>query len=95
VKLLEGDRSEPTPPEQAATPPTESDNPIGALQEYCQSKALTMPIYELDDATEGFCCTVWAFGLTANATASVKKKAKTEAAVLLLEALARVKVYRV
>jgi hypothetical protein len=45
--------------------------------------------------TEGFCCKVWASGWMASATASAKKKAKTEAAALLLGALAGVQVYRV
>jgi hypothetical protein len=35
------------------------------------------------------------FKLMASATASAKKKAKTEAAALLLEALAKAQVYRV
>jgi len=35
------------------------------------------------------------FKLTASATASAKKKAKTEAVALLLGALARARVYRV
>jgi dsRNA-specific ribonuclease len=63
--------------------------------EYCQSKALPTPAYEFEDVAEGFCCTVRAFGLTANATAFAKKKAKTDAAALLLEALAGARVYRV
>jgi hypothetical protein len=92
----EGDRTVPAPlPEAEASLQTESDNPIGALQEYCQTKALPMPTYEFENVLEGFCCTVWASGLTASATASVKKKAKTEAAALLMAALAGARVYRV
>lgn len=51
-----------------------------------------MPTYEFKDVAEGFCCKVQELGLAASATASVKKKAKTEVAALLLEALARVRV---
>jgi dsRNA-specific ribonuclease len=90
----EGDHATPAP-QGDAPPSAESENPIGALQEYCQSKALTLPTYEFETVTEGFCCTVWTLGLTASATASTKKKAKTEAAALLLEALARVQIHRV
>jgi hypothetical protein len=94
VLHLDGDSDYPMPlPEPLL--PAEAENPIGALQEYCQSKALPTPIYEFKEVTEGFCCIVRAVGLTANATASAKKKAKTEAAALLLEALARAWVYRV
>jgi hypothetical protein len=96
IKVLhldsQGDRSPTALPEQAATPLVESENPIGALQEYCQSKGLTMPTYDFEDVAEGFCCTVWALALMASATASAKK-AKTEAAALLLRALARAQVY--
>ncbi len=82
-----------SPPETLL--PDKAENPIGALQEYCQSKALPLPTYEFEDVAEGFCCTVWASGLTANATATTKKKAKPEAAALLLEALAGALAYRV
>jgi hypothetical protein len=54
-----------------------------------------MPTYDFKDVAEGFCCTVQASGLTASATASAKKKAKTVAATLLLEALAVAQVHRV
>ncbi|MGA7936935.1 MAG: hypothetical protein WCA35_25485 [Kovacikia sp.] len=87
------DRLAPAPPEQAATPLVESENPIGALQEYCQGKMLNLPTYDFEDVAEGFCCTVRALGLTASDTASTKKGAKTEAAALLLGALARAWVY--
>jgi hypothetical protein len=50
-----------------------------------------MPTYDFEDVAEG--CTVRASGLTASATASAKKKAKTEAAALLLDALAGVRLY--
>ena len=90
----EGDRTAPTPtPEPESSLPAEPENPIGVLQEYCQSKALPMSTYEFEDVAEGFCCTVWASGLTASATACAKKKAKAEAAVALLGALARARVY--
>jgi hypothetical protein len=49
-----------------------------------------MPTYEFEDVSEGFCCMVRALGLTAIATASAKKNAKTEAAALFLGALAGV-----
>lgn len=91
---VDGKTPAPVPPPEPLLP-TEVENPIGALQEYYQSKALPMPIYEFEEVAEGFCCTVWASGLTASATASVKKKAKTEAAALLLEILAKAQVYRV
>jgi hypothetical protein len=54
-----------------------------------------MPAYEFEDVADGFCCTVRAAGLTAIATASAKKKAKTDAAALLLDALDGARVYRV
>jgi hypothetical protein len=102
VLHIDGDRDGDHPtPAQTTTPtpesslPAESENPIGALQEYCQTKALPMPTYEFEDVPEGFCCTVRASGLTASATASAKKKAKTVAAALLLGALAEALVYRV
>jgi Double-stranded RNA binding motif len=95
IKVLHLDDDQPTPePESESSLPAESENPIGALQEYCQSKALTMPTYEFEAVAEGFSCTVWVSGLTARATASAKKKAKTDAAALLLEALAGAQVYR-
>jgi hypothetical protein len=85
------DQSAPPP---APSQPAESQNPIGALQEYCQSKALPMPTYDFEDVTEGFCCTVQALGLMASATASAKKKAKNVAAAALVGALAGARVYR-
>jgi dsRNA-specific ribonuclease len=94
IKVLHLDDDQPEP-ESESSLPAEPENPIGALQEYCQSKALPMPTYEFEDVAEGFCCTVQASGLTASATASAKKKAKTEAAALLLGFLARARVYRV
>ena len=82
----DGDSDHPIPlPEPLL--PAEAENPIGALQEYCQSKALPTPTYEFMEVTEGFCCTVRASGLTTSATASAKRKAKTEAAALLLGGL--------
>ena len=89
LKVLHLEDEQPTPtPAPESSLPAEPENPIGALQEYCQSKALPTPTYEFEDVTEGFSCTVWASGLTASAASSAKKKAKTEAAALLLEALA-------
>ncbi len=74
-------------PEAKVSLNAESKNSIGALQEYCQSNALPMPTYEFEGVVEGFCCTVQALDLMASAIASAKKKAKAEAAALLLEAL--------
>jgi hypothetical protein len=94
--VLHLDDDQPTPaPEAETLLPAKSENPVGALQGYCQSKALPMPTYEFEDVVNGFCCTVRASGLTANATAIANKKAKTETAALLLGALDRAKVYRV
>jgi hypothetical protein len=76
--------------EECATPqtepdlPTESDNPIGAIQEYCQQRQLPLPSYSFTPVDEGFCCTVEGLGLTASAIAGAKKKAKAEAAGVLL-----------
>jgi hypothetical protein len=70
-------------PAPDSTLPAEPENPIGALQENCQSKALSLPTYEFEDVAEGFCCTVRASSLMASATASAKKKVKTEATALL------------
>lgn len=92
----EVDRKTPAPvPAPELSLPTEPVNSIGALQEYCQSKALPIPTDEFGDVAEGFCCTVQASGLTASGTASVKKRAKTDAAAALVGALAGARVYRV
>jgi hypothetical protein len=56
---------------------------------------LTIQTYEFDDMGDGFWCTVRVLALTAITTASAKKKAKTEAAALLLGAFAKARVYRV
>jgi hypothetical protein len=71
-------------PEPKPDLPTESDNPIGAIQEYCQQNQLPIPSYSFTPVDEGFCCTVEGLGLTASAIAVNKKKAKTEAAGVLL-----------
>jgi hypothetical protein len=75
---------ESTTPETEPILPTESDNPIGTIQEYCQQNQLPIPIYSFTPVDEGFCCTVEGLGLTASVTAGAKKKAKTEAAGVLL-----------
>jgi hypothetical protein len=90
----DSDRLAPAIPVDEAALLAEVKNPIGALQKYCQTKALPMLTYEFEDVAEGFFCNVWALGLTANSTASAKKKAKAVATALLLGALARVRVYR-
>jgi hypothetical protein len=49
----EGDGDHPAPalfPEAESSLPAKSENPIGALQEYCQTKALPMPTYDFEDA---------------------------------------------
>jgi hypothetical protein len=87
--VLHFDDDQPTPATEAESSlPAESGNPIEALQEYYQTKALPIPTYDFEDVVNGFCCTVRALGLTANAIASVEKKAKTEVLALLLEARA-------
>jgi hypothetical protein len=58
----------------------DSDNPIGALQEYCQQRALPLPIYEFEPLSEGFQCIVSALDGSATGTGLSKKVAKTEAA---------------
>jgi Double-stranded RNA binding motif len=74
--------------------PVEPENPIGALQEYCQQKQVLMPSYSFEAVDNGFCCTVNALGLSASATAGSKKVAKTEAAGLLLELLGQAQTFR-
>lgn len=76
-------------PEIKPTLPTESDNPIGTIQEYCQQNQLPTPSYSFTPVDEGFCCTVEGLGLTACAIAGAKKKAKAEAAGVLLGMLHR------
>jgi hypothetical protein len=75
---------ESTTPETEPDLPTESDNPIGTIQEYCQKNQLPLPNYSFTPVDEGFCCTVEGLGLTACAIAGAKKKAKAEAAAALL-----------
>jgi dsRNA-specific ribonuclease len=86
VEMIRFDE-ESTAPETEPDLPTESDNPIGTIQEYCQRNQLPIPIYSLTPVEEGFCCTVEGLGLTASAIAGSKKKAKAEAAMTLLELL--------
>jgi hypothetical protein len=88
VEVLRFDEECPPPKDETALP-TESDNPIGALQEYCQQKQLPMPCYSFAPVDEGFCCTVEGLGLTASAIAGAKKKAKADAAGVLLGMLHR------
>ncbi|NJM78299.1 MAG: RNA-binding protein [Acaryochloridaceae cyanobacterium RU_4_10] len=79
-------------PEPDIPVPLEPENPIGALQEYCQQKQFPMPIYSFDSVENGFSCTVKALGLSASATAGSKKIAKAEAATMLLEKLGQARV---
>jgi hypothetical protein len=89
VEVLRFDEECPQPPEPEPDLPTESDNPIGAIQEYCQQNQLPFPSYSFTPVEEGFCCTVEGLGLTASAIAVNKKKAKAEAAGVLLGMLPR------
>jgi hypothetical protein len=83
VEVIRFDEESPTPQTEPDLP-TESDNPIGAIQEYCQQRQLPMPSYSFTPVDEGFCCTVEGLGLTASAIAGAKKKAKANAAGALL-----------
>lgn len=67
---------------------------MGALQEYCQTKALLILTYDFEDVAEGF-AVPFRLWLDGECYTSVKKKAKTEAAALLLGALARAVICRV
>jgi Double-stranded RNA binding motif len=80
---------ESTTPETEPDLPTDSDNPIGTIHEYCQRNQLPLPNYSYTPVEEGFCCTVEGLGLTVCAIAANKKKAKTEAAGVLLGMLHR------
>ncbi|HEY9825509.1 MAG TPA: putative dsRNA-binding protein [Stenomitos sp.] len=60
------------------------ENPIGALQERCQQGQVALPAYEFVAEEAGFSCTVVALSLSATAKGSNKKKAKHEAAALLI-----------
>jgi Double-stranded RNA binding motif len=82
VLHFQGD-PQPVEPEQVILLPVESENPIGAMQEYCQQKQLPMPSYSFEAVEDGFSCTVNALGLSVSATAGSKKVAKAEAAGLL------------
>jgi hypothetical protein len=88
-------QSDPQPikPEPEKPVPVDAENPIGALQEYCQQKQVTMLIYGFDTVENGFSCTVNALGVSAIATASSKKAAKAEAAALLVEKLGQAQVH--
>jgi hypothetical protein len=70
-------------------PTTESDNPIGAIQEYCQKNGLPFPSSSFTPVDEGFRCTVEGFEMKASAITMAKKKAKAEAAGALLGMLHR------
>jgi hypothetical protein len=88
VEVIRFDEDCPTPQTEPDLP-TESDNPIGTIQEYCQQNQLPLPSYSFTPVNEGFCCTVEGLGLTACAIAVNKKKAKAEAAGVLLGMIAR------
>jgi Double-stranded RNA binding motif len=92
VLHLQGDPQS-VEPEPDIPVPVESENPIGALQEYCQQKQVPMPSYSFEAVDNRFCCTVNALGLSASATASSKKVAKAEAAALLVELLGQARVH--
>jgi hypothetical protein len=82
-------------PEPDIPVPVEPENPIGALQEYCQQKQVPMPSDGFESIEDGFCCTVNALGLSASATAGSKKDAKAEAAGLLVELLGQGQIFRI
>jgi hypothetical protein len=84
---------QPVEPEQDIPVPVDVENPIGALQEYCQQKQVPMPSYSFEAVDNGFSCTVNALGLSASATAGSKKVAKAEAAARLLELLGQARVH--
>jgi dsRNA-specific ribonuclease len=65
--------------------PVESENPIGALQEYCQQKQLLFPVYEFETIADGFRCIVQALEQSASGSGQSKKVAKFEAAANLLK----------
>jgi hypothetical protein len=94
VLHLQGD-PQPVEPEPDIPVPVDPENPIGALQEYCQQKQVLMPSYSFEAVDNGFCCTVNALGLSASATAGSKKVAKAEAAGLLLERRRQGQMFRV
>ncbi len=94
VLHLQGD-PQPVEPEQDIPVPVEAENPIGALQEYCQQKQVPMPSYSFEAVDNGFSCTVNALGLSASAAAGSKKVAKAEAAGLLVELLGQGQMFRV
>jgi hypothetical protein len=94
VLHLQGD-PQPFEPESDIPVPVEPENPIGALQEYCQQKQVPMPSYSFEAVDNGFSCTVNALGLSASATAGSKKDAKAEAAGLLVELLGQGQIFRI
>ncbi len=55
VLHLQGD-PQPVELETEIPVPVVSDNPIGALQEYCQQKQVTMPSYSFEAVDNGFFC---------------------------------------
>ena len=63
----------------------EVGNPIGELQELCQRQQISMPVYEFEELTEGFRCTVNAMGLQRVGEGRSKKEAKVGAVRGLLE----------
>lgn len=86
-----------TPP--AGGPPVpvhRSDNPVGALMEWCQGRGPTakMPVFKQTDNigtvhAPRFACTVLCDGQIAYAEEPNKMGAKRKAAMLMLQALAR------
>ena len=65
--------------------PVESDNPVGALQEYCQQKQIPFATYEFETISDGFRCVVQALGESAISEGRSKKAAKFEAAANFLK----------
>ena len=65
--------------------PSESENPVGALQEYCQQKQLPFATYEFETIADGFRCTVQALGEREIGEGCSKKTAKFEAAAKFLK----------
>ena len=94
VLHLQGD-PQPVELEPEIPVPVAAENPIGALQEYCQSKQVSLPSYSFEAVEVGFSCTVNALGLSASATAGSKKVAKAEAAGLLVEKLGQGQMFRI
>ena len=65
--------------------PSEAENPVGALQEYCQQKQLPFATYKFEAIADGFRCVVQALGGRAIGEGRSKKAAKFEAAANFLK----------